>query len=63
MCTYVGLPPQSKSISTPLKENDSMDGRGGKKNEGRVKIFERIDSKILIEEEKEFRDLNAGRNL
>lgn len=38
-------------------------GEGGKKNEGRVKIFERIDSKILIEEEKEFRDLNAGRNL
>lgn len=63
MCTYVGLPPQSKSISTPLKENDLVDGRGGKKNEGRVKIFERIDSKILIEEEKEFRDLNAGRNL
>lgn len=39
MCTYVGLPPQSKSISTPLKENDSVDGRGGERKMKDVSKF------------------------
>lgn len=50
MCTYVGppLPPiVEEHFHTPEGERFE-DGRGGKKNEGRVKIFERIDSKILI---------------
>lgn len=50
MCTYVGppLPPiVEEHFHTPEGERFE-DGRGGKKNEGRIKIFERIDSKILI---------------